>query len=60
MTYLCNQLKVLVGDHLGIIPVKFGQNSISGFQGDVYVKMLIVDDRQRPFTIAHPEHCLIR
>jgi len=25
----------LIGDHLGIIPVKFGQNPISGFRGDV-------------------------
>jgi len=28
----------LVGDHPGIIPVKFGQNPMSGFRGeDVYV-----------------------
>ena len=25
----------LIGDHPGIIPVKFGQNPISGFRGDV-------------------------
>jgi len=25
----------LIGDHSGIIPVKFGQNPISGFRGDV-------------------------
>jgi len=25
----------LIGDHPGIIPVKFGQNPMSGFRGDV-------------------------
>jgi len=25
----------LIGDHPGIIPLKFGQNPISGFRGDV-------------------------
>jgi len=25
----------LIGDHPGIIPVKFGQNPSSGFRGDV-------------------------
>jgi len=25
----------LLGDHPGIIPVKFGQNPICGFRGDV-------------------------
>jgi len=25
----------LIGDHSGIIPVKFGQNPISGYRGDV-------------------------
>jgi len=25
----------LIGDHSGIIPVKFGQNPSSGFRGDV-------------------------
>jgi len=25
----------LIGDHTGIIPVKFGQNPISGCRGDV-------------------------
>jgi len=25
----------LIGDHPGIIPVKFGQNPIGGFRGDV-------------------------
>jgi len=25
----------LIGDHPGILPVKFGQNPISGFRGDV-------------------------
>jgi len=25
----------LIGDHPGINPVKFGQNPISGFRGDV-------------------------
>jgi len=28
-------LTILTGDHPGIIPVKFGQNPISGFRGDV-------------------------
>jgi len=36
VTYLCNQLEqfeqFLVGDHPGIIPVKFGQNPMSGFR----------------------------
>jgi len=27
--------KTLIGDHPGIIPVKFGQNPISGFRVDV-------------------------
>jgi len=39
VTYLCNQLKqfeqLLVGDYPGIIPVKFGQNPMSGFREDV-------------------------
>jgi len=31
----------LVGDHQGIIPVKFGQNPMSGFRGeDVEVKKI--------------------
>ena len=25
----------LVDEHIGIIPVKFGQNSMSGFRGEV-------------------------
>jgi len=25
----------LIGDHPGIIPVKFGQNPMSGFRGDI-------------------------
>ena len=36
----------LVGNHPGIIPVKFGQNQMSGFiEEDVYVKMLTNDGR---------------
>jgi len=31
----CNGLKTLIGDHPGIIPVKFGQISISGSREDV-------------------------
>jgi len=27
-------LTTLVGDHPGIIPVKFGQNPMSGFRGE--------------------------
>jgi len=31
----------LVGDHTGILPVKFGKNPMSGFRGeDVKVKMI--------------------
>jgi len=29
--------KTLVGDHPGIIPVKFGQNPMSGFREDVFI-----------------------
>jgi len=36
----------LVGDHPGIIPVKFGQDPMSGFRGeDVKVKKLTDDGR---------------
>ena len=50
----------LIGDHPGIIPVKFGQYPISGFRGeDVKVKKLTDDDGQRPVTIAHPEHFVL-
>jgi len=28
-------LTTLIGDHPGIIPVKFGQNPMRGFRGDV-------------------------
>jgi len=39
VTYLCNQLerfeKKLIGEHPGIIPVKFIQNPISGLREDV-------------------------
>jgi len=49
----------LVEEHLGIIPVKFGQNPISGFRGeDVQVKKL-TDDGQRSVTIAHHEHVVL-
>ena len=47
----------LVGDHPGIIPVKFGK---SGFRGeDVQVKKF-THDGQRPITIGHPEHFVLR
>jgi len=45
----------LVGDHPGIIPVKFGQNPMSGFRGEV--KKFTDDDGQRPVTIAKKDHC---
>ena len=39
VTYLCNQPEpfetTLIGDHPGIIPVKFGQIPISGSREDV-------------------------
>jgi len=58
----------LVGDHPGIIPVKFGQNPMSGFRGeDVKVKKFTHDalrmtdeDGQRLITIAHHEHFVLR
>jgi len=31
---LYTKYDTLVGDHLGIIPVKFGQNPMSGFRGE--------------------------
>jgi len=34
VTYLCNQLEQFEGVHQGIIPVKFGQNPMSGFRGE--------------------------
>jgi len=33
-------LTTLVGDHPRITPVKFGENPISSFSGDVLAKML--------------------
>ena len=40
---------VLVEDHPGIIPVKFGQNSMSSFrEEDVYVKKFTHDGRRTP------------
>jgi len=37
----------LVGDHPGIIPVKFGQNPMSGFrEEDVQVKKFTHDERR--------------
>ena len=57
----------LVGDHPGIIPVKFGHNPMSGFRAeDVKVKKFTddarrtTDDGQRPVTIAHHEHFVLR
>jgi len=39
VTYLCNQLEwfeqLLKKDHPGIIPMKIGQNPMSGFRGEV-------------------------
>ena len=37
----------LVGDHPGLISVKIGQNQMSGFREDVYVKKMTGDARQR-------------
>jgi len=54
----------LVGDHLGIIPVKFGKNLMRGFQRrrclskKVYARRKTTD--KEPITIAHPEHFVLR
>ena len=52
----------LVGDHPGIIPVKFGQNPMSSFRGeDVLSKNVYAWQRtteKTEFTIAHLEHKL--
>jgi len=54
----------LVGDHLGIIPAKFGQNAISGFRGECLSKKVYArqrtDDGKRLVTIAHSEHFVLR
>jgi len=48
----------LVEDHPGIIPVKFGQNPMSGFREEVvWMKKIThvrTHDGQRPVTIAYP------
>ena len=40
MKYLCNRsdFNILVGDHLGAIPVEFGQIPISGSREEVVLK----------------------
>jgi len=51
----------LVGDHPGIIPVKFGQNPMSGFRGDISNKRAQralgrspeVKVKVKPFTEDH-------
>ena len=51
----------LVDEHLGIIPVKFGQNLMSGFRGEVVLMKKFThartnaqtDDGQKTVTIAH-------
>jgi len=61
-------MEALVGDHPGLIPVKYGQNPMSGLRGeDVLVKKFTHDARrtthdngQRPITIAHPEQFVLR
>jgi len=57
----------LIGDHPGIIPVKFGQIPISGFRGDVVYKNVdartharTMDDGQWAITKAHLEHVVLR
>ena len=59
----------VVEEHLGIIPVKFGQNPMSGFRGEaVWMKGLrrdartdtLTDDGQRTVTKANSEHFMLR
>ena len=54
----------LVEEHPGIIPVKFGQNPMSGFWGEVvWMKKFthtLTDDQQKTVTIAHSEHFVLR
>jgi len=61
-TYATNW--TLVEEHLGIIPVKYGQNPMSGFRGEVvWMKKLthaLMDDGQRTVTKAHSEHFVLR
>jgi len=57
---------ILVGDHSVIIPVKFGIKSNEWFQRiiclskNVYARRTTTNDGQRPVTIAHPEHKVLR
>jgi len=51
---------ILVGDHPGIIPVKFGQNPMSSVRGEGVLVKKFTHDGQRPVTIAHPEHFVLR
>jgi len=37
----------MVGDHPGVIPVKFGQNPMSGFRGENVKVKLMTDDGRR-------------
>ena len=62
-----NIITTLVGDHPGTIPVHFGQIPISSSREDVKEKKFTHnawqtthDDGQRPITIAHPEHLVLR
>jgi len=53
----------LVELHLGIIPVKFGQNPMGGFRGEVVdgrTDSRSMDDRQWAITKAHLAHFVLR
>jgi len=58
-----NGLNNLVEEHLGIIPVMFGQNSTSGFREEVvWMKKLthLRTAERRTVTKAHSEHFVLR
>ena len=59
----------IVEEHLGIIPVKFSQNPMSGFRVEVVRRKslrtdartdTLTDDGQRTVTKAHSEHFMLR
>jgi len=57
----------LVEDHPGIISVKFGQNPMSGFRGEVFKEIVdahmhaqTMNDGQGAITKAHLEHFVLR
>ena len=57
----------LIEEHLGIIPMKFGQNPMSGFREEVFwIKKnyahtdALTDDEQMTVTIADFEHFVLR